>query len=210
MLLPEIKHYEIFRPKCDPGKEVLHSIATFEADISPVFPYLNAELGGWDYDQRNQVVLLKLSAGKWITLQPLEIAIRGARDQEESQALLAWITAADKRHLRAPGRDHPPLHQPGGPEGHGDPQAPAQDQLPGLWLCHLHGLCRRPAGGRNLPERLPAPPGRNAPGETATAPSLPGKFRLAGPGRRLSAPPPAAVGAQIAVPRPFGAISITI
>jgi ArsR family metal-binding transcriptional regulator len=92
MLLPEIKHYEIFRPKCDPGKEVLHGIATFEADISPVFPYLNAELGGWDYDRRNQVVLLKLSAGKWITLQPLEIAIRGARDQEESQALLAWIT----------------------------------------------------------------------------------------------------------------------
>ncbi|MFI5329853.1 MAG: (Fe-S)-binding protein [Desulfobaccales bacterium] len=91
MLLDRIENYEIFRPKCDPGKEVLHSIATFEADISPVFPYLNAELGGWDYDQRNQVVLLKLSAGKWITLQPFEIAIRGARDQEESLALLAWI-----------------------------------------------------------------------------------------------------------------------
>ena len=84
-------NYEIFRPKCDPGKEVLHGIATLGDDISPVFPYLNAELGGWDYDQRNQVVLLKLSAGKWITLQPFEIAIRGARDQEESHALLAWI-----------------------------------------------------------------------------------------------------------------------
>ncbi len=91
MLLEQIDNYEIFRPKCDPGKEVLHGIATLKDDISPVFPYLNAELGGWDYDQRNQVVLLKLSAGKWITLQPLEIAIRGARDQEESLALLAWI-----------------------------------------------------------------------------------------------------------------------
>jgi ArsR family metal-binding transcriptional regulator len=91
MLLERIDRYEIFRPKCDPGKEVLHGIATLGDDISPVFPYLNAELGGWDYDQRNQVVLLKLSAGKWITLQPLEIAIRGARDQEESEALLAWI-----------------------------------------------------------------------------------------------------------------------
>ncbi|MEJ2093363.1 MAG: (Fe-S)-binding protein [Syntrophobacterales bacterium] len=91
MLLSEIKNYEIFRPKCDSTKEVLHSIATFDADISPAFPYLNAELGGWDYDQKNQVLLLKLSDGKWITLHPQKIAIRGARDLEESHALLEWI-----------------------------------------------------------------------------------------------------------------------
>lgn len=91
MLLDQITNYEIFRPKMDSTKEVLHSIATFDADISPVFPYLNAELGGWDYDQTNQAVLLKLAAGKWITLQPHEIAIRGARDLEESRALLEWI-----------------------------------------------------------------------------------------------------------------------
>lgn len=91
MLLGEVKNYEIFRPKMDATRQVLHSIATFDTDISPVFPYLNAELGGWDYDQNNQVLLLKLSDGKWITLQARKIAIRGARDQEESQALLEWI-----------------------------------------------------------------------------------------------------------------------
>jgi ArsR family metal-binding transcriptional regulator len=91
MLLEQIKNYEIFRPKCDSTKEVLHSIATFDADISPAFPYINAELGGWDYDQKNQVLLLKLSAGKWVTLHAKEIAIRGARDMEESHALLKWI-----------------------------------------------------------------------------------------------------------------------
>lgn len=91
MLLEEIKNYEIFRPKCDSTKEVLHSIATFDADISPAFPYVNAELGGWDYNSKNQVLLLKLSDGKWITLHPQEIAIRGARDMEESHALLKWI-----------------------------------------------------------------------------------------------------------------------
>jgi ArsR family metal-binding transcriptional regulator len=91
MLLAEIKTYEIFRPKMDATKEVLHSIATFDADISPAFPYINAELGGWDYDQTNQVLLLKLADGKWITLQAREIAIRGARDLDESQALLEWI-----------------------------------------------------------------------------------------------------------------------
>ena len=52
---------------------------------------INAELGGWDYDSKNQVLLLKLSDGKWITLHAKEIAIRGARDIEESQALLEWI-----------------------------------------------------------------------------------------------------------------------
>ena len=93
MLLEKIENFDIFRPKMDSTKEVLHAIATFEVDISPGFPYVNAELGGWDYDQTNQVLLLKLSDGKWITLHPHKIAIRGARDLEEAQALLAWIQA---------------------------------------------------------------------------------------------------------------------
>ncbi|MBM4295516.1 MAG: Fe-S cluster protein [Deltaproteobacteria bacterium] len=91
MLLDPIDNLDIFRPKMDFTKEVLHGIATFTADISPSFPYVNAELGGWDYDQANQVLMLKLSEGKWITLHPHKIAIRGARDMEEAQALFAWI-----------------------------------------------------------------------------------------------------------------------
>ena len=93
MLLEKIENFEIFRPKMDSSKEVLHAIATLEADISPSFPYVNAELGGWDYNQTNQVLLLKLSDGKWITLHPQKIAIRGARDMEEARALLTWIQA---------------------------------------------------------------------------------------------------------------------
>jgi len=91
MLLDRIENFEIFRPKMDSTKEVLHVIATFQVDISPAFPYVNAELGGWDYDQANQALLLKLSNGKWITLHPQKIAIRGARDIEECHALLEWI-----------------------------------------------------------------------------------------------------------------------
>ncbi len=91
MLLEAIDQFDIFRPKMDATKEVLHAIATFQADISPSFPYVNAELGGWDYDQTNQVLLLKLSHGKWITLHPHKIAIRGIRDLEEAHALLTWI-----------------------------------------------------------------------------------------------------------------------
>jgi ArsR family metal-binding transcriptional regulator len=93
MLLEKIDNFDIFRPKMDSTKEVLHGIATFQADISPAFPYVNAELGGWDYNQANQVLLLKLSNGKWITLHPHKIAIRGIRDLEEAHALLTWIQA---------------------------------------------------------------------------------------------------------------------
>ena len=91
MLLDRIDNCDIFRPKMDSTKRVLHAIVTFTADISPVFPYVNAELGGWDYDQTNQVLLLKMSDGKWITLQPQKIAIRGARDLADAKALIAWI-----------------------------------------------------------------------------------------------------------------------
>ncbi|MGQ9688964.1 MAG: (Fe-S)-binding protein [Desulfobaccales bacterium] len=91
MLLDRIDTFDIFRPKMDSTKEVLHAIATFAADISPSFPYVNAELGGWDYNQTNQVLILKLSDGKWITLHPHQIAIRGIKDIEEAHALLAWI-----------------------------------------------------------------------------------------------------------------------
>jgi ArsR family metal-binding transcriptional regulator len=90
MLLSEITNLAIFRPKCDPSKEVLHLIADFAADISPALPYLNAELGGWDYDGVNHALLLKMSEGKWITFQAHQIAIRGCRDQQEAHALLAW------------------------------------------------------------------------------------------------------------------------
>ena len=91
MLLENIKNLEIFHPKCDSTKEVLHALADLEEDISPALPYLNAELGGWDYDARNHVLLLKLSAGKWITLHSRQLAIRGCRDIAEAQALVEWI-----------------------------------------------------------------------------------------------------------------------
>jgi ArsR family metal-binding transcriptional regulator len=91
MVLEKVDNFDIFRPKMDSCKEVLHAIATFTADISPAFPYVNAELGGWDYDPTHQALLLKLADGKWITLHPRRIAIRGARDMEESRALLEWI-----------------------------------------------------------------------------------------------------------------------
>ncbi len=91
MLLAQIDRIDIFRPKMDFVKDRLHAIVTFAPDISPAFPYLNTELGGWDYDPEHHVLMLKLADGKWITLHPREIAIRGIKDIEEAHALVAWI-----------------------------------------------------------------------------------------------------------------------
>jgi hypothetical protein len=52
---------------------------------------MNAELGGWDYDQTTQALLLKPADGKWITLHPHKIAIRGARDLEEKERFAGRI-----------------------------------------------------------------------------------------------------------------------
>ena len=91
MLLDRIENFDIFRPKMDSSKEVLPAIAAFEVDISPAFPYMNAELGGWDYDQTNQVLLLRVWDGKWITLHPQKIAIGGPGTWMNADALLEWI-----------------------------------------------------------------------------------------------------------------------
>ena len=40
---------EIFRPECNPSFESLHCIAHLDQDISEALPYLNAELGGFEY-----------------------------------------------------------------------------------------------------------------------------------------------------------------
>ena len=107
---------------------------------------MNAELGGWDYDQTNQVLLLKLSDGKWITLHPQKIAIRGARDMEEAQALLAWIQAQINDIYARREAITPRYVSQAGLKVMEILKLLPHDQLQGLRLRHLHGLCRGPAG----------------------------------------------------------------
>ncbi len=77
MLLEQIDNFDIFRPKMDSTKEVLHGIATFTADISPALPYVNSELGGWDYDQTNQVRIAAAGGGYITRLAPPAISGSG-------------------------------------------------------------------------------------------------------------------------------------
>ncbi len=87
-----IKSYtkEIFRPKCNPGFESLHCIAYLENDIKEVLPYINAELGGFQYTKDPPSVTFKLH-GKLITVHSDKIAINALRDEREAERILKWL-----------------------------------------------------------------------------------------------------------------------
>ena len=93
-----LKRYtkEIFRPECNPGFESVHCIARLEQDVEPVLPYLNANLGGFEYLNDPAAVIFR-SQGKLITVQGKKIAINALRDEAEAEKILEWL----KREINA-------------------------------------------------------------------------------------------------------------
>ena len=93
-----LKNYskEIFRPECNPSFQSLHCIAHLEQDISPVLPYLNAVLGGFEYFKDPPAVTFR-AHGKIITVHSREIAVNALKDEEEANKILEWL----KREINA-------------------------------------------------------------------------------------------------------------
>ena len=89
MLLKTYKK-EIFRPECNPEFESLHCIAYLDQDISEVLPYLNAELGGFDYVKDPPAVIFK-SHGRLISVHGDRIAINSLKDDTEADRILKWL-----------------------------------------------------------------------------------------------------------------------
>jgi len=87
-----LKNYqkEVFRAKCNASFQSVHCIATLDQDVSAVLPYLNAELGGYEYLQDPPAVTFK-SAGKLITVQGREIAVNALKDEQEAEKILQWL-----------------------------------------------------------------------------------------------------------------------
>ena len=81
---------EIFRPQCNPGFESVHCIAHLDQDIAEALPYLNAELGGFEYFRDPPAVTFRVQ-GKIITVHPREIAVNALRDEEEAEKILQWL-----------------------------------------------------------------------------------------------------------------------
>jgi len=100
MLLKTYKK-EVFRAKCNATFQSVHCVAKLDQDISAVLPYLNAELGGYEYLKDPPAVTFR-SAGKLITVQGREIAVNALKDKAEAEKILQWLkneinTAWEKR-----------------------------------------------------------------------------------------------------------------
>jgi len=81
---------EIFRPKCNPGFESVHCVAHLDHDIAEALPYLNAELGGFEYFRDPPAVTFRVQ-GKIITVHAREIAVNALKDGEEADKILQWL-----------------------------------------------------------------------------------------------------------------------
>ena len=81
---------ELTRGECDPSFQSLHCIAHLDEDISEVLPYLNAEMGGFQFSKETPSLTLKVH-GKLITLYSHKIAINAVRDEEEADKVLEWL-----------------------------------------------------------------------------------------------------------------------
>ena len=81
---------EIFRPECNPGFESVLCVAHLDQNIEPVLPYLNANLGGFEYLKDPPAVIFR-SQGKLITVHADKIAINALRDAIEAEKILEWL-----------------------------------------------------------------------------------------------------------------------
>lgn len=91
---------EIFTPPCEPGAERFSAKAHLETDISPVFPYLNAVLGGAIYHRQANAITWK-KAGHNVAFHPYEIATSNVKDKDaalkEIEGLVELVNRTWKR-----------------------------------------------------------------------------------------------------------------
>ena len=103
---------EISRPECNPGFQTVDCIAHLDQDISEVLPYLNAELGGYDYFKHPPAVTFRLQ-GKIIVLHGDKITINALKDEEEAEKILQWLVREvndiwERRHEIVPSYEGAP------------------------------------------------------------------------------------------------------
>jgi len=97
---------EITRPECNPSFQSLHCLTHLDQDIGAVLPYLNAELGGFEYTQEPPSVTFR-TQGKIITVHPRLIAINALKDEAEADKILRWMQGEINRVWRERKRIEP-------------------------------------------------------------------------------------------------------
>lgn len=89
-----IRRYEISlaSPECHPGSDRLRALVSLEDDIGEVLPYLNADLGGFDYHHQDRILIWG-NSGKIYAFRPHEIAIAPVLSREDAQELTENIVS---------------------------------------------------------------------------------------------------------------------
>jgi len=81
---------EIFRAECNPSFESVHCHAHLDQDVGQALPYLNVELGGFEYIEEPPSVTFR-AQGKIITVYPQMIAVNALKDEAEAEKILQWL-----------------------------------------------------------------------------------------------------------------------
>lgn len=89
MLLKSFRK-EISRPECNPSFQSLHCLAHLDQDVGEALPYLNAELGGFEYTREPPSVTFR-TQGKIISVHPRLIAVNALKDEAEADKILEWL-----------------------------------------------------------------------------------------------------------------------
>ncbi len=89
-MLLESYRKEIFRAECNPSFESLHCFAHLDQDVGEVLPYLNTELGGYQFIKEPPSVTFKIQ-GRLITVHARKIAINALKDEAEADKILTWL-----------------------------------------------------------------------------------------------------------------------
>lgn len=81
---------EIFRAECNSSFESVHCFAHLDEDVGDVLPYLNAEMGGYQFIKDPPSVTFKIH-GRLITVHAKKIAINALKDEAEADKILTWL-----------------------------------------------------------------------------------------------------------------------
>jgi len=81
---------EIFNNECMPGAMTVQCFAHLGQDVSAALPYLNANLGGFEYIVDPPTVAFR-SQGKLITVHGRKIAVNALKDEAEAKKIVDWL-----------------------------------------------------------------------------------------------------------------------
>lgn len=89
-MLLESYRLQIFNNECMPGAVSVQCFAHLEQDVSGALPYLNAELGGFEYIKDPPSVTFRVH-GKLLTVYGRKIAVNALKDEGEARKIVEWL-----------------------------------------------------------------------------------------------------------------------